>query len=140
MQPLLKRKLNDMQNEKTIGVRLREERERLKLNQADFAELAGVTRNTQSLYETDERTPDGKYLNAISFREVDILYVLCGNKADNTGVTPRDRELLDNYHASASDVQEGVRKLLELTGKAVERADALSVIAKVKVAQQKAKK
>lgn len=128
-----------MQNEKTIGIRLREERERLKLNQANFAELASVTRNTQSLYETDERTPDGKYLNAISYGGVDILYVLCGDKTNNSAVTPRDRELLDNFHASATEVQEGVRKMLELTGKAAERADALTVIAKVKVSQQKIK-
>lgn len=62
-----------------IGDRLREERERLRLSQADFAEKAGVHRNTQVRYESDKREPDSSYLEAIRALGIDVDYVLFGH-------------------------------------------------------------
>ena len=42
----------------TIGHRLKEERKRLRLNQTDFAALAGVQISAQTNYENDKRQPD----------------------------------------------------------------------------------
>lgn len=122
-----------------IGLRLKEERERLRLSQTSFAGLANSTQNTQYLYESGKRMPDAIYLSSVAIAGVDVSYVLTGGKSANAAITPMEVALLDNYRASAPEVQDGVSKLLASTGKAVERADALSVIAKVKVAQQKGK-
>lgn len=61
-----------------IGDRLREERERLRLSQADFAEKTGIHRNTQVRYEAGKREPDSGYLETIRALGVDVDYVLFG--------------------------------------------------------------
>src|SRR3989304_5751753 len=59
----------------SIGSRLREERERLKLNQEAFAKLtAAGTRQSQSNYEKNARSPDARYLAAIAGVGADVLY------------------------------------------------------------------
>jgi len=64
----------------SIGYRLRKERSRLDLNQADFALIAGVSRKSQSLYEKNERNPDAVYLSAIAAAGADVNYILTGKK------------------------------------------------------------
>lgn len=63
-----------------IGLRLREERERLKRTQEDFATACGVRRRAQVTYESGERSPDARYLEAASKIGVDIAYVIYGGK------------------------------------------------------------
>ena len=63
-----------------FGERLKEERVRQGMNQADFGEIGGVTKKTQILYEKNERKPDGDYLAAIAIRGVDVLYILTGER------------------------------------------------------------
>ena len=65
---------------KPIGSRLREERERLKLTQEAFATSCGVGRRAQVTYESGERSPDARYLEAASKIGVDIAYVIYGGK------------------------------------------------------------
>ena len=88
-----------------IGERLREERERLGLNQTDFAAVGGVGRKTQFNYESGERAPDGAYLAAIAAAGADVLYILTGQRsgavAPTPALKPEEAALLDNYrHAS----------------------------------------
>lgn len=82
----------------SIGERLRGERERLGMNQSDFAEAAGTTRKSQFNYETDERRPDADYMAAAASMGVDVLYVLTGAR---NGAVPvldaAERVLLDSY-------------------------------------------
>lgn len=61
-----------------IGGRLREERKRMKLKQADFAAFAGAARQTQSNYEKGRRSPDGEYFSAIAKAGADVQYILTG--------------------------------------------------------------
>lgn len=61
-----------------IGERLREERERLGLNQEELGQRGGVNRNTQGKYEKSERSPDAVYLAGIAQHGVDVLYVVTG--------------------------------------------------------------
>lgn len=61
-----------------IGERLKEERERLGMNQTDFAALAGASKNTQYNYEKGDRSPDANYLAAAAEQGVDVLYVITG--------------------------------------------------------------
>lgn len=62
----------------SIGERLREERQKLKMSQTTFAERGGVTKKTQMLYEGNERFPDAQYLASVAEAGVDVLYVLTG--------------------------------------------------------------
>lgn len=76
--------------------RLREERKRLGLNQADFAALGGVKKDAQLNYERGSRAPDSNYLAAIAAAGVDVLYLLVGETAA-AAVAPDEKELLLGY-------------------------------------------
>lgn len=58
--------------------RLKEERLKLDLNQTDFGDLGGVTKKTQMLYESGDRSPDARYLELIAAAGVDVQYVITG--------------------------------------------------------------
>lgn len=100
----------------SIGYRLREERERLGLNQSDFAEKAGATRKSQFNYETDARRPDADYLAAIAAAGADVFYILTGQRTSaapaESALPDGDRVLLDNFHAAPTQVQAGIRTAL----------------------------
>jgi transcriptional regulator with XRE-family HTH domain len=61
-----------------VGARLRTERRRLGLSQADFAQLATVSRRTQASYEAGDGAPGADYLSALSHAGVDVLFVVTG--------------------------------------------------------------
>lgn len=69
----------------SLGSRLREERERLGMSQTSFASIAGVTKNTQLLYESDQRSPKADYLQPLSGIDVDIQYVVTGLRSNSIG-------------------------------------------------------
>ncbi|WP_157958285.1 LexA family transcriptional regulator [Salinicola sp. CR57] len=62
----------------SIGLRLREERNRLNLSQTELGEAAGITKNTQRLYESDQRSPKADYLSTLANLGVDVQFVLTG--------------------------------------------------------------
>lgn len=62
----------------SIGERLRSERKRLGLNQADLGKAGGVQLLAQSNYENGKRTPSAEYLSAVAKQGVDVQYVLTG--------------------------------------------------------------
>ncbi|MCG9079449.1 hypothetical protein [Laribacter hongkongensis] len=74
--------VNGIYMEQTVsfGERLREERERLRLNQTAFAATGGVTKKTQMLYEAGERFPDVRYLAAVHEIGCDVQYVVTGRR------------------------------------------------------------
>lgn len=61
-----------------LGKRLKEERERLGLTQAKFAEACGVGRTAQFNYERGEREPSWSYISAAEKIGVDVLYIFTG--------------------------------------------------------------
>lgn len=81
-----------------VGSRLRAERERLRLNQEDFGGLAGVTRNSQQNYESGKRPFAVNYLLALKEHQVDIVYVLDGQRSAN-GLTDEQARLLSAFNA-----------------------------------------
>lgn len=81
---------------KTQGVRLREERERLGLNQTDFAAIGGLKKLAQISYEQDKRSPDGVYFAAIAAIGADVQYIITGQRSGAV-LPPREAALLDNY-------------------------------------------
>ncbi|MBD9479056.1 helix-turn-helix transcriptional regulator [Pseudoxanthomonas sp. PXM02] len=62
----------------SFGSRLRQERGRLELTQQKFAELGGVKRVSQHLYEQDARVPDMNYLMRLKEGGVDVWFLING--------------------------------------------------------------
>ncbi|WP_041769426.1 helix-turn-helix domain-containing protein [Ectopseudomonas mendocina] len=91
-----------------IGERLREERERLGLNQGAFGELGGVKANAQGNYEKGDRFPDAAYLAAVAEQGVDVLYVVTGQRTPklSNSLSSDESELVEHYR----QLPEGDRK------------------------------
>lgn len=85
----------------TIGERLREERERLKLTQPAIAEAAGTTKQTQHAYETNRTPPKASYLSKVASLGIDVAYVVTGERLENTASTPTELAYLRNCRALA---------------------------------------
>ncbi|MGJ7459338.1 XRE family transcriptional regulator [Halomonas sp. RA08-2] len=85
-----------------IGQRLREERERLGMTQSVFSGVAGVTKNTQLLYESDQRSPKADYLERLSGIDVDIQYVVTGIRS-NTGPHVAAQRVADGAPVAAAN-------------------------------------
>lgn len=87
------------------GDRLREERDRLGLNQTDFGALAGVSRGTQKAYELGNSSPSVEYLLALQRIEVDVQYVLTGARlsAEPGSLSDDEARLLERYRQLPED-------------------------------------
>lgn len=95
-----------------FGTRLREERERLGMTQAQLSEVAGVRRMAQGLYESGTRAPTVKYLAAIAGAGVDLQYALFGQRvtlpAENQrGLEKKIFELVEQFVQRQPDGQLG---------------------------------
>lgn len=95
-----------------IGPRVRSERERLGLTQAELGERCGVGRKTQFNYESGERQPDADYLSRAAAVGVDVLYVLTGERAPispepgaafSAALTGEEAALVDNFRHSSAE-------------------------------------
>lgn len=102
-----------MEPTESVGARLREERTRLGLKQeqvasaAALAGVAGATRQSQSLYEKGERTPDAAYLGVVARLGIDVRYVITGSR-NYTPPTPLSHEeltLLEYWRQATSDTR-----------------------------------
>ena len=69
-----------------IGLRIREERTRLGLNQPDFAEIAGISKRTLIDWEKDVSSPNAVQLAALHSGGVDVTYVITGNKSNENSI------------------------------------------------------
>lgn len=76
-----------------LGERLRAEREKLELSQAEFAALAGASKRSQLGWEQGRSMPDATYLTAIAAAGADVQYVLIGERLQE--------ELRANYQLAA---------------------------------------
>jgi transcriptional regulator with XRE-family HTH domain len=65
----------------SFGSRLKEERERIGLSQAKFAEACGVGKTAQFNYESNARMPDGDYLYRAGKQGVDTGYLLFSERS-----------------------------------------------------------
>lgn len=92
--------------------RLREERKRLKLNQTQFAALAGTTKNSQLNYEKGNVCPSAEYLVAIAEAGVDVQYVLTGRRSGDPVLTPEEKEMLAAWKNAPEAVRAAARAAL----------------------------
>ena len=101
--------------ESGVGERLREERDRLGLNQTDFGVAAGVSRGTQKAYELESSSPDIRYLSTLQGMEVDVLYVLTGERStmDADGLTAEEAKVLEQYRTMSPESRASVERVAE---------------------------
>lgn len=86
----------------SIGIRLKEERQRLALTQQALAEAGGVSKRAQLNYEQGEQLPGAGYLAGVTAAGVDVVYVLSGEHgSDGTGVSAEEMLLLAAYRNAA---------------------------------------
>lgn len=76
-----------------FGLRLKEERKRLRLNQAELAQIGGIGRLAQLQYESEATAPTTRYLSAIGAIGVDLVYLVANIRleADGLGLEQRER-------------------------------------------------
>ena len=115
-----------------IGVRLREERERLGMSQPKFAAIAQTTKQTLFSWETEKTEPTASQLAAFADAGVDAVYILTGQRAGAAvaeRLPPDEQLLLDAYR----DMKAPDRKALlaeMLTGKKAKPAKEAGVSVK----------
>lgn len=98
-----------------VGERLREERERLGLNQTDFGVLLGVSRGTQKNYELGASSLDLRYVTALEEKGVDAAYVLTGRRSTPLGqlFSSSEELLIKQFRTISDDDQKAIRRFLE---------------------------
>lgn len=95
-----------------IGSRLKLERKRLKLSGEEFAQLVGVSPNSQYNYEKGVRAPDTDYLLRTAEHGVDVFFVLTGERA--TGIlVVEEAELLLHYRKAPPALQSAALAVLK---------------------------
>lgn len=87
-----------------IGDRIKQERERLGLNQDEFGKLGGVTRKSQFNYESEERMPDAAYLESISQAGVDVQFIITGQRVSDLVSEDRAEYLIKSRHDNETKV------------------------------------
>jgi len=95
----------------SFGTRLAEERKRLGLKQAEFADLVGTDVPKQSLYENDRRELRADYLARLADAEVDIVYVLTGRRSEGEWLEQAPSDLLSAFLSLPPDLQEALARL-----------------------------
>lgn len=83
----------------TIGIRLKEERERLGFSQTAFAGVGNTTKKSQIDYEKDLTHPKSIYLSAIAKLGADVLYIVTGERCASA-MTSDEKELIELFRAA----------------------------------------
>ena len=95
----------------SFGTRLAEERKRLGLKQADFADLVGTDVPKQSLYENGRRELRADYLARLADADVDIVYVLTGRRSEGEWLGEGPSDLLSSYLSLPPEMQKALEGL-----------------------------
>ena len=96
----------------TFGTRLKEERKRLGLKQAEFAALVGTDVPKQSLYENDRRALRAAFLSRVAAAGVDVAYVLTGRRSEGEWLDDKAGAFLSACLALPPELQEALARLL----------------------------
>jgi transcriptional regulator with XRE-family HTH domain len=96
----------------SFGSRLAEERKRLGLKQADFADRVGTDVPKQSLYENDRRELRAEYLARLVDHEVDVVYILSGRRSGAESLGEGASALLSAYLALPADLQQALEEFV----------------------------
>ena len=110
----------------TFGKRMREERNKLDLNQTDFGALGGLTKNTIIDYEKDIALPNTKFLLAIAASGADVGYILTGQRAviesqSDYALRPDQKALLDNYENCVKEDRDAIKRYALMAAEATDK-------------------
>ena len=108
-----------------IHIRLKEERERLGLTQAEMARAGNASKASQSSWESGIAFPNARYLELIASTGADVGYILTGRRtgmvqeqAQGYATGSQERTILDLWHALDEEgrrfLQDAARKLKRL--------------------------
>ena len=100
----------------SFGGRLAEERKRLGLKQAEFAALVGTDVPKQSLYENDRRELRADYLARLADADVDVVYVLTGQRSEGGWLGQSASDLLGAFIALPAEVQQSLVAFVRTLG------------------------
>lgn len=78
-----------------FGLRLKEERKRLGLNQAELAEVGGVGRLAQLQYESEASAPTTRYLSALGSIGVNLVYLIANVRLERDGLKDEQLERVE---------------------------------------------
>jgi len=98
----------DFSKAMSFGGRLAEERKRLGLKQADFAALVGTDVPKQSLYENDRRELRADYLARLADADIDVIYVLTGQRSEGGWLSQGASDLLSAFLCLPPDLQQAL--------------------------------
>lgn len=107
-----------------ISERLKAERTRKGLTQTEFGALGGVTKNSQSNYESGQRAPDSNYLSLLAEHGVDVQFIITGKITQTLEIEPRLAALLDNV----MNMNEEDRRCIERLASSLSQQIALKAI------------
>jgi transcriptional regulator with XRE-family HTH domain len=82
-----------------VGVRLKEERDRLGWSQAALADAAGASRRAVVAWEGGNTVPGADALALLSQHGYDVLYIVIGQRTpvSAASLTPDQARLVDHY-------------------------------------------
>ncbi|CEE93476.1 Regulatory protein, putative (fragment) [Xenorhabdus nematophila str. Anatoliense] len=83
----------------TMGSRLKEERQRLGLNQTEFTDLVGHSLIQQIHYERDAFPLGGLYLQALTRHGIDTIYIITGSRLQPVSISAEEQEIIEHYRA-----------------------------------------
>lgn len=83
----------------SIGQRIKEERERLKLSQPAFGDIGEMGKTTVISWERGTAFPNAAFLEKAAKFGMDVYYVITGERLANTAVTPIEMAYLRNCRA-----------------------------------------
>ena len=91
-------------------LRIKEERKRLKLTQAEAGALAGVTRESWSRYESGALAPGLEVMKAFAIAGADVHYILTGRYSEIA--TEDERYFLARFRASSPGLRDAAVRVL----------------------------
>lgn len=93
----------------TLGARIKEERNRLGMNQTEFAALAGASRRAMVNWESDGAAPLSSALVEWAKAGADALYILTGRRTPEIDGSP-DKQVLDELNEIRRNIIEPARQ------------------------------
>jgi transcriptional regulator with XRE-family HTH domain len=72
----------NLTTQSSLGDRLLQTRLKLRMSQTQFAELCGVSKSSQSLYEKNTNKPDADYFQRLHSRGIDLNWLISGDHND----------------------------------------------------------
>lgn len=108
-----------MNSSTNMGSRLREERERLSLNQEEMAEKVNVRREMWSKYERGHAVPSGDTLMRAAYAGVDVRYVLTGEREFTSSpvLSVQEERLIYNYRSADDEGKKAAHRVLDALAK-----------------------